>query len=141
MADPAELQRITGLLEVLIRIKNRTIRDLERSLGFSAGTLGRILSGKIELKFRLLLDVLELLEVPPKTFFKMAYEIEDPEGEGYQAIISQLRRLKLPEGPTPLYSRAELETVIVETLAKLGVTGQPAASHRPTKPPGSRGRS
>jgi transcriptional regulator with XRE-family HTH domain len=130
MADASDLERITSLLGALIRVKDRSVRDLERSLGISFGTLGRILSGRIELKFRHVFALLSELDVSPKAFFRMAYEIDDPQGKGFEALLAQLRRLTPVEITAPV-DRDQLEALIRETLEKLGVTGAPPAPPPP----------
>ena len=75
--QPSEAERILELLEALIVLRKIRLRDLEQNLGMSAGTLRRILNGRIELKFRHITDILALLDMPTRTFFKIAYEADD----------------------------------------------------------------
>ena len=55
--QPSEAERILELLEALIVLRKIRLRDLEQNLGMSAGTLRRILNGRIELKFRHITDI------------------------------------------------------------------------------------
>src|SRR5438270_2384546 len=75
MADPAELTpetaRIPALLEVRIASRKIRIRELERRLKVSNGTCARLFSGKISLKFQHILDILAILDVTPRAFFRV----------------------------------------------------------------------
>lgn len=121
MADPAELTRITSLLETLVFAKKIRIREVERRLGISNGTLARIFSGKIELKFRHILDLLEILEVQPKTFFKVAYSLSEPGVVQAEELLRQVQGIVLPEpAATAILTREDVEAMIAEALAKPG---------------------
>ncbi|HEX9944268.1 MAG TPA: helix-turn-helix transcriptional regulator [Thermoanaerobaculia bacterium] len=133
MADSAEVLRIARLLERLILFKKIPIRQVEKQLHVSNGTLARLFSGRVELKLRHILDILEVLQVSPQTFFKLAYEIEDPEQIGAAELLSHLRKIGLPDAiPPPPISRAEVESVVVATLERLGLTPAPPAG--PSRP-------
>jgi transcriptional regulator with XRE-family HTH domain len=77
----AEIRRLAQLLEAVLRYEGGSseglrvgARAIERKLGWSAGTLSRVLKGRIEFKFRHLFDVLEALGFSPKDFFELAYQ-------------------------------------------------------------------
>ena len=136
MADPAESARITRLLERLIRFGGLSMRTVETRLRLSNGTLRRIFSGKIKLKFDLILDILQILEISPRSFFKIAYEIDNPEGLSSEELLNHLRKLGLPEAPAPpAFKRSEMESVVLETLEKLGLTSGSSQRRKPGKSP------
>src|SRR3954462_7611482 len=97
MADPFELSRMTSLLETLIFAKKIRIREVERRLGISNGTLARIFNGKIELKFRHILDLLEILDVQPKTFFKVPSSLPEQGSMKGEELLRQGQGIVLPE--------------------------------------------
>ncbi|HEV8578903.1 MAG TPA: helix-turn-helix transcriptional regulator [Thermoanaerobaculia bacterium] len=117
----------------MIRFGGLSIRTVEARLGLSNGTLRRIFSGRIKLKFDLILDILEILEISPRSFFKVAYEIEDPESLTSEELLNHLRKLGLPEATAPpTFQRSEMESVVLETLERLGLMS--GGQKRPKKP-------
>src|SRR5436305_2271440 len=138
MADPAELtpevERILSLLELLIAAKKAGIRGVERQLAVSHGTLARLFSGKIALKFQQILDLLEVLEVTPKAFFRVAYSLDDPGSMKAEELLRQLQGLALPDPPVPtVLSRAEIQRMIEDALAAR--QGLPASEiEKPSRP-------
>ena len=119
MPPPSEAERILELLEALIVLKKVRLRDLEEDLGMSAGTFRRILNGKIELKFRHITDVLALLDIPPRTFFKIAYGTDDLDPAQSQLALAQ--RIAHPEPKPVSLGPEELEAMIVATLGRFGL--------------------
>jgi transcriptional regulator with XRE-family HTH domain len=119
----SEAGRILELLESLIVLKKVRLRDLEQSLGMSAGTLRRILNGRIELKFRHITDILERLDMPTRTFFKIAYETDDLSQA--QSGLARAHRIAQVEPKPVTLSPSELEAVIVATIERLGLSVQP----------------
>jgi transcriptional regulator with XRE-family HTH domain len=132
---PSESDRILELLEALIVLRKIRLRDLEQDLGMSAGTLRRILNGKIELKLRHITDILAVLDIPARTFFKIAYETDDL-GQAQSQLARAHRIAHLEPQPVTL-SPEELEAVIVATIGRLGLSVRPpdpqGAGPRPSK--------
>jgi transcriptional regulator with XRE-family HTH domain len=100
--DP-RAQRVARLLETLVRVKGVSFRQLERQLGASVGTARRIFTGAISLKLSHILDILEILEVPPTLFFRIAFEDTAPQvlGEA-EALLAQAQKITLPKLETGL---------------------------------------
>jgi transcriptional regulator with XRE-family HTH domain len=122
MADPAELtpevSRILSLLEVLIAARKVSIREMERRLKVSNGTLARLFSGKISLKFQHILDLLEILEVAPKAFFRVAYSLDDPGTMKAEELLRQVQTLAFPDPPVPaVLTRDDIQKMIEDALA------------------------
>jgi transcriptional regulator with XRE-family HTH domain len=122
MADPAELtpevSRILSLLEVLIAARKVSIREMERRLKVSNGTLARLFSGKISLKFQHILDLLEILEVAPKAFFRVAYSLDDPGTMKAEELLRQVQNLAFPDPPMPaVLTRDDIQKMIEDALA------------------------
>lgn len=116
-----EVIRISKLIEDLILLKKKPVRQIERELGIAQGTLNRILTGKIQLKLVHLLDILTVLDVPFASFFAVAYApeaVKDSSGE-----LAQIQRLagarKVPPIPLP---RTEMRDLVLELLEELGVS-------------------
>jgi transcriptional regulator with XRE-family HTH domain len=143
MADPAELtpeaSRILSLLEVLIAARKVSIREMERRLKVSNGTLARLFSGKISLKFQHILDLLEILEVAPKAFFRVAYSLDDPGTMKAEELLRQVQNLAFPDPPMPaVLTRDDIQKMIEDALAarqdppKAKAPKPPRKQRRPT---------
>jgi transcriptional regulator with XRE-family HTH domain len=141
MADPAELTpetaRILALLEVLIASRKIRIRELERRLKVSNGTCARLFSGKISLKFQHILDILAILDVTPRAFFRVAYSLEDPGSLKAEELLRQVQDLAFPDPPVPaVLSRAEIQRMIEDAIAarQPPPASEPETSSRPRRP-------
>jgi transcriptional regulator with XRE-family HTH domain len=130
-----ETRRLTGLLDSLVKIKRLTVRDLERQLGLSIGTLNKLFAGKRELKVRQILAILKVLNVPPAAFFRLAYEHEDA-NPASEVVLSSLDKLaaagELEPQPVQL-SRKELHTMVGEILREFGILPESVSSPRPSR--------
>jgi len=144
MADPAELtpevSRILSLLELLIAARKISVREVERRLKVSNGTFTRVFSGKISLKFQHILDLLGILDVTPKAFFRVAYAMDDPGSLRAEELLRQVQDLAFPDPPLPtVLTRAEIQSMIDEALATQRQPSQAsepeAASRRPRRKP------
>lgn len=126
-----EIRRITRYLEALVRLKKMPVRRLERQLGFGGGTFNRIFAGRIELKVRHILLVLEALEVPAPRFFRFAFE-HDSGALSEEQVLSDVERLILrrpDEEPPTRHDRDEIRSVVLEALREMGF--------EPPQPPGA----
>lgn len=138
-----EVRRLARLLEALVKVERVPVRELERRLDLGGGTLNRIFTGKIELKVRHILLVLDALGVKPPTFFELAFKV--PEGEEEQASarllesVETLRRrpwLKFQPEPEPsTLTEDDVRRVVSEALreAGLGPRKKPARKAPPGK--------
>jgi hypothetical protein len=140
-----DVRRATRLLEALLKMRKVRARDLERRLGYGAGTLDGILSGKVEVKLQQILAILEDLDVRPAAFFRIAYEeMADPStAEQLRGLLQRagLSQRFEPVVPGPV-SRGELDSIIAEVLQRYGVEppdgeappGPPPENQKPAKP-------
>ena len=67
-----EIRRYAKVLEAVVKLSDFSTRELERRLGLGGGTLNRIFTGKIDLKLRHILLVLEVVGMKPERFFQIA---------------------------------------------------------------------
>jgi len=132
-----EVQRLARLLEALVKVERVPVRELERRLDLGGGTLNRIFTGKIELKVRHILLVLDALGVKPQTFFELAFKV--PEGEEEQASakllesVETLRRrpwLKFPEPEPSRLTEDDVRRVVAEALREAGLGARKRAPAR-----------
>ena len=136
MANATDILRVARLLERLILFKRMPIRKLEKELNFSNGYLARIFSGRIELKYRHILDILEAIDVSPKSFFKLAYESDDPDNLSAEDLVGKVGKVSLGAPPPEAsLKRSEMEEVVLETLAKLDLLKKTSAKPRRPKTP------
>lgn len=135
MADSAEILRIAALLETLILVRKVPIRRTEKALGLSNGYLARVFSGKIELKYRHILDILEAAGMEPRDFFELAYTVGGEPQPG--DLVQKLSPVPEPqEMPSP--DSHDFEVRVIELLVKFGVLEK---ASRPPKNPGANPKS
>jgi hypothetical protein len=78
------------------------------------GTARRIFNGVIALKLSHILDILEILDIPPATFFRIAFEDTDPQVSGEaQELLLQAQRITRPP------AKRATETLPDETFLRL----------------------
>jgi AcrR family transcriptional regulator len=67
-----EIRRYAKVLEAVVKLSDLSTRELERRLELGGGTLNRLFTGKIDLKVRHILLVLEVVGMRPERFFQLA---------------------------------------------------------------------
>ena len=123
------------MLESVVRMDGLSARQLEEKLGYGAGTVNRLFSGKIELKLRHILLILEVIGIPPSQFFREVFP-EDERPRSEPEMASRLLDLLERHAPKPAQPAAsgiaddELDRRILEALGRLGVAPQPAGGRR-----------
>jgi hypothetical protein len=96
-----ELDRARKLLRVLISFSGLSRREVQRRLLEQGGgtDLSRLLSGKLDLKLRHILDILSVIEVAPIEFFQMLFapvQRSSPIVDMLDATLTPGRRLPSP---------------------------------------------
>jgi transcriptional regulator with XRE-family HTH domain len=133
-----DIRRCAKMLESVVRMDGLSARQLEEKLGYGAGTVNRLFSGKIELKLRHILLILEVIGIPPSQFFREVFP-EDGRPRSEPEMASRLLDLlerHVPKQPQPARPAAtgvtdeELDRRILEALGRLGVTPQPAGGRK-----------
>jgi transcriptional regulator with XRE-family HTH domain len=98
-----EVRQAARLLESLIQAAGVPEAELEQRLDVSAGYLGRLLSGEIELKLRHILSILRALEVEPSLYFESLYPAHASAGtirmEDLRQRLDSLGLGEPPEAP------------------------------------------
>ena len=135
-----EVRRLARLLEALVQVERVPVRELERRLDLGGGTLNRIFSGKIELKVRHILLVLEALGIKPLAFFEQAFKVS--EGEEEQAGAQLLERVETlrrrpwrqfqPEPEPAALTEEDVHRIVVQALREAGL-GPPKGAPRKGK--------
>jgi AcrR family transcriptional regulator len=119
-----EVSRVIEYLELLIAARKIGIREVERHLDISKGTLNRLFSGKITLKLQAVFDILEVLQVTPEEFFSLVYSKEGA-NSAKEETLRRVQSLVLPSTPPPpVLTREEVTRIIEEVLSKVPMTAQ-----------------
>lgn len=126
----AEIARLSELLKAVIKLSEIPTAEIERRIGQSPGYIWRLLSGTFELKLRRILEILEVIELRPAEFFRLAYPEEtappSPTGKKLQIFLPRPEE-GAPEPPAA--TSQELRRFIAELRELLG--HQPAARGGP----------
>lgn len=134
-----DVTRILAMLRDAVRFSNLPNREVERRLGSASGSLSRLFAGSGELKLRQILDILEIVGLPPANFFRVAFSEPDdsPESLRMERILLHSYPLPRPETPeevsaAPL-TEAQVEEMMKKTLRRLLFSEEP-----PPPPPPKR---
>lgn len=126
----AEVTSITNLLSSAIKFSGWKQRDIEKTLGWSSGSMSRLLSGGIELKIKHILEICSVIGFPPARFFHASYpdaEQGGPDAARLQRLLEQLHPIgepeaaaapAAPEPSAPALDQAEVERMVYGALAK-----------------------
>lgn len=134
-----DVTRILAMLRDAVRFSNLPNREVERRLGSASGSLSRLFAGSSELKLRQILDILEIVGLPPANFFRAAFSEPDdsPESLRMERILLHSHPLRPPEtpeaeGPAAPLTEAQVEEMMRRAVRKL------LFSEEPPPPPPSR---
>ncbi|HVG09307.1 MAG TPA: hypothetical protein VNM67_16490 [Thermoanaerobaculia bacterium] len=112
-----EVRRAAKLLEAMIQATGTSSEELEKRLEAAPGYVGRLLSGRVELKLRHILAILRILEIEPVLFFQTLYL--DASQAGVTVRLDELRqRLTAlgvgcePAAPKPEVGMDDLERLV-----------------------------
>lgn len=117
--DENETKRLIELLKEAIAKSGRSMREIERALGWSQGYLGSILRGRIALKVRHVFALARELGLEPLSFFLTVAPPRDPNWVLEQLGIPPPGSEEPgpePIDPAPPLTRKELEDLVRETL-------------------------
>lgn len=137
-----DIRRCAKMLESVVRMSGLSARQLEERLDYGAGTVNRLFSGKIELKLRHMLLILDSIGIPPSQFFREAFPDDGrPRSEPEMAsrLLDLLERhvpKKAARSEAPTVTDEDLDRRILETLGRLGVLPQQPSP--PPQPPDGR---
>jgi transcriptional regulator with XRE-family HTH domain len=120
MAIEDEVRRATKLLETVMQAAGLTRKDLDQKLGAGPGYVSQVLTGRMELKYRHILAILQALEVDPGAFFQTLYPESKPPGDVsmMEEFLKRFQRLGFgkpaepPPPPGPPLDAQELERLI-----------------------------
>lgn len=131
-----DVTRILAMLRDAVRYSNLSNREVERRLEVSAnsGYLSRLFAGSRELKLRQILDVLDVVGLPPANFFRAAFADPDdsPESLRLERILSHAHPEQsqpagpgAPEAAPVALTEEQVEEMMKRTLRKLLFNEEP----------------
>ena len=145
----AAVETTIELLRRLMRASGRPRYQIEEALGYGPTYLAQVARGRIELKLRVLLEVLEELDVEPMAFFEHVFPPRASRASGDEALASAAA-LGLAAGAertaataTPRLSKDEILEIMSSMLDRAFAEGakppeRPATATK--KATGGRGR-
>jgi hypothetical protein len=140
-----EIRRYAKVLEAVVKLSDLSTRELERRLDLGGGTLNRIFTGRIDLKLRHILLVLDVVGMKPARFFQLACGRPAPEGEGSLTteILESFQRFgygigrpsnrQAPADPLPSDEELDrrIEAALERVLSKFTATPEEAVAAAP----------
>lgn len=88
MSEEDDVRRAIKLLEGVMRVEGVSKRGMDERLNKAPGYVAQVLSGRLELKFRHILAILEALEIEPRVFFRALFP-EPGEAAGSARMIGR----------------------------------------------------
>jgi transcriptional regulator with XRE-family HTH domain len=119
-----EIRRATKLLATLVQIAGLSRQDLDRLLGQGRGYASQVLTGRVELKYRHILAILEVVDVEPGIFFRVLYPEPDEPRQGaggrvMERLLERLHQAGYQDRPSPAASTpAPIDTAELERRIK-----------------------
>jgi hypothetical protein len=105
-ARPEELKRAISLLDELVQAFGGSRRHVDKMLGTGRSRTSQLLSGRLDLKFQHILDVLDVLGIESRAFFEVLYGEE--EHAPFPAPLAVVYRQKIRAMGVP----ADLEAAV-----------------------------
>lgn len=128
----SEGARITAMLQSAIRLSNLTYRDVERELGWSVGTITRLMRGGLEFKLKHLLSILRVIHFSPARLFVVAYPFtrgDNPAEDRLQRLLENMHgepetweRTSAPSAPArpkQAVTQEDVDSMVMVSLRKL----------------------
>jgi transcriptional regulator with XRE-family HTH domain len=98
-----EVRRATKLLETVMQTAGLTRKELDQRLGAGPGYVSQVLTGRMELKLRHILAILQVLDVDPSIFFQTLYPGDRPSSDQVvmEEFLKRFQNLGFGGGPPP----------------------------------------
>jgi hypothetical protein len=77
-----EVERTRRTLAAMVRLRGMTLQELDQRTGHQRGYYSQILSGRLALRYRHVVEVLEVLGIDRQFFFRMVYPTATELAEG-----------------------------------------------------------
>jgi hypothetical protein len=77
-----EVERTRRTLAAMVRLRGMTLQDLDQRTGHQRGYYSQILGGRLALRYRHVVEVLEVLGIDRQFFFRMVYPTAEELAQG-----------------------------------------------------------
>ena len=121
MADQDPMEGILSLLKRAIRSSGLSQKEVDRRIGVQPGYLSQVMIGRLDLKLKHLLRVLDAIGVDPVGFFKLAFPPEngaDPSSGDLLRLLPNDRGVRPAPAGGELADIGSLEQLVVRALAE-----------------------
>jgi transcriptional regulator with XRE-family HTH domain len=122
----SEGARVAAILQSAIRLSKLTYRDIERELGWSVGTVTRLMRGGLEFKLKHMLSILGVLRFSPGRLFAVAYPFERGSSPGedrlqtlLEAMYAQPAQPARPASEPPAVTQDKIDQMVLSALRNL----------------------
>jgi transcriptional regulator with XRE-family HTH domain len=122
----SEGARVAAILQSAIRLSKLTYRDIERELGWSVGTVTRLMRGGLEFKLKHMLSILGVLQFSPGRLFTVAYPFERGNSPGedrlqtlLEAMYAQPAQPARPAAEQPAVTQDKIDQMVLSALRNL----------------------
>jgi transcriptional regulator with XRE-family HTH domain len=122
----SEGARVAAILQSAIRLSKLTYRDIERELGWSVGTVTRLMRGGLEFKLKHMLSILGVLQFSPGRLFAVAYPFERGNSPGedrlqtlLEAMYAQPAQPARPAAEQPAVTQDKIDQMVLSALRNL----------------------
>src|ERR1700730_15301209 len=92
MSEDVEVRRALKLLEALIKAHGLTKKALDQKLRKGPGYISQVLTGRLELKYRHILEILGALELDPGLFFRALFLEPEKTTDSVRMMHKSLQR-------------------------------------------------
>jgi transcriptional regulator with XRE-family HTH domain len=122
MSPDADIDRILTLLKRAIRSSGLSQKEVDRRIGVQPGYLSQVMIGRLDLKLKHLLRVLEAIEIDPTAFFKLAFPASSTSDVSGSDVLSLLPTAESGGGGDAPEVDSEFQRLVARALAQeLGI--------------------
>src|SRR5262245_18323814 len=100
-ARPEEAEKAIRLLAELVDAFGGSRRHMDKLLGTGRSRTSQVLSGRLDLKFQHILDILEALGIESRAFFEVLYSEEELSPFPGPLAVVYLQKLRASGAPPP----------------------------------------
>jgi hypothetical protein len=126
----AETNRILELLTTVVRISGIPLNEIERRMDLASGYLSKLWGRSLTFKIGHLFQILEVIQLDPVEFFRLAYPQEKPQpsptGQKVRDLATKLQG-SVPRPQPPAFTPEQLDEALISKLREL-LTAQTAAT-------------
>lgn len=99
-----EVEHARRTLAAMVRLRGMTLQELDRRAGHQRGYFSQILGGRLALRYRHVVEVLEVLGIDRQTFFRLVYPTATELAQGgdlFRLLDRPIEPARPADGPSP----------------------------------------